>query len=683
MANDLANYYSGITSIMVNEKNAYELKGKFLDDLHKNAFSGTNGKMRLYTTKLWIYSLKELCGTTGSWGSNEIEPTNEETSDLEETNHNDEQEIGEIFRIKTNLFDYETPLCKKFKEFNYLLKINPHLLTKYIEGFKTYDEYKDDWIYEWNENVPWVHEKLWTDTGVWNELALVVYYCKPFNYKSGYSEWPTCSWKEDGYYNGGNLPRAYIVGNTLLYQDLEWYDALMDSELKDEALRNKAIMEGLINEDDESSNYGWRRWDGYEIADHDQEEREYEYEHEDEDEERCELFDDHELPVCNIRRFKMIKYSFGDDKEYVVIKEDEYDDLNSTSKDACRAYQEIFCMIDEGWMDLAERKEIDNVGGESMIWKSRSVRILELKQRYFEDYCSDDQYVVSIKEDTAYLCLLSPETTKETRPICHIQERQYAVFKLYRNKIFWKISNVVPTPRNPQYAWNESNINTIVHVLDYFHHASRLRFNMSKSKLLGISVDGDKVVQAARKIGCVTLQTPFKYLGLKVDDLMSRIQSWNETARVVKAIHGGDEKIGKKAKLTFSSLWLDIVHEVELLKDREVEGTLLIDMKDRWTWSLEGLGNFSVASVRKLLDGNMLPEWIKAMPIKAAESSRHIFFSCRIAREILHKISRWWDGSYMELSSYEEWLDWILNIRISVKHKKILEGVYYAMWWHI
>ncbi|GKE52725.1 hypothetical protein Tco_1487881, partial [Tanacetum coccineum] len=85
------------------------------------------------------------------------------------------------------------------------------------------------------------------------------------------------------------------------------------------------------------------------------------------DKERCELFDDHELPVCNIRRFKMTKYSFRDDEEYVAVKEEEYDDLTSTTKDACRPYQEIFCMMDEGWMDLAERKEIDNVGGESTI----------------------------------------------------------------------------------------------------------------------------------------------------------------------------------------------------------------------------------------------------------------------------------------------------------------------------
>ncbi|GKE03331.1 hypothetical protein Tco_1395349 [Tanacetum coccineum] len=41
---DIANYYSGIESIMVNGKRAYELKGKFLANLLDNAFSGTNGE---------------------------------------------------------------------------------------------------------------------------------------------------------------------------------------------------------------------------------------------------------------------------------------------------------------------------------------------------------------------------------------------------------------------------------------------------------------------------------------------------------------------------------------------------------------------------------------------------------------------------------------------------------------
>ncbi|GJU45543.1 hypothetical protein Tco_1202809 [Tanacetum coccineum] len=223
-------------------------------------------------------------------GSDEIKPTNDETSNLEETDHDNEQEI------------------------------DPDLLTKDIEGFKTYEEFKGDWIYEWNNDVPWVHEKPWTNYGAWNEPTQVTDCCKPFNYKTRCSEWPTCGWREDGYCNRGNLPGAYIIGNSLHYQNYEWYKALKDGELKEEALRNKAIIEGTIDDDDESI---------------------------DERQEICSN-ETHELPICNIRRFEMIKYSFGDDKEYVAVKEDGYDDLTSTRKYACRAYQEIFHMMDEG-----------------------------------------------------------------------------------------------------------------------------------------------------------------------------------------------------------------------------------------------------------------------------------------------------------------------------------------------
>nr|GEU97635.1 hypothetical protein [Tanacetum cinerariifolium] len=85
-------------------------------------------------------------------GDDEVELTDEEFSD-------NEDEVAEVFRIDTNIFDFQTPMCKAFKEFNYLLQIDPDLLTKDIEGFKTYEEYKDDWIYEWNKDVPWVDEK--------------------------------------------------------------------------------------------------------------------------------------------------------------------------------------------------------------------------------------------------------------------------------------------------------------------------------------------------------------------------------------------------------------------------------------------------------------------------------------------------------------------------------------------
>ncbi|GJY86029.1 hypothetical protein Tco_0500055 [Tanacetum coccineum] len=217
-------------------------------------------------------------------GSDEIEPTDNESSDLEEIDHDDEQEISEIFRIETNLFNYEKPMCKEFKEFNYLLKIDPDLFTKDIKGFKTYEEFKDGWIYEWNKD------------------------------------------------------------------DYEWYEALKDSELKEDALRNKAIMEGLIG--DESH--------------HEADERE----------ELCEI---HELPVCNMRKFKMIKYSFGQDKEYVAVKEDEYDGLIRTSIDARRAYQEIFRIMDEGWMTSIRRpwKQINIDEYWWRIYKSGDLEVLE------------------------------------------------------------------------------------------------------------------------------------------------------------------------------------------------------------------------------------------------------------------------------------------------------------------
>ncbi|GJU39915.1 hypothetical protein Tco_1192872 [Tanacetum coccineum] len=288
-----------------------------------------NKTMDHYTMKaLWIYWIR---------GDDEVELTDEESSD-------DMDEVAKVFRIDTNLFDFETPMCKAFKEFNYLLQIDLDLLTNNIEGFNTYEDYKNDWIHEWNKDVPWVDEKPWINTGVWTKPTPVKHNCKPFNYKTVCSKWPTCSWKDDEYCNGENLPGTYIIGNQLHYQDLEWYEALENSELKDEALRNKAIMEGFIKEDNDESHYKQeRRWNIYTNYDD-----AYEIDHE--DNEREELCEVHDLLVCNVRRYMMIKYSFNNDEEYVAVKEDEYDDLTITRKEAYQAYQEIFRIMDEEWM---------------------------------------------------------------------------------------------------------------------------------------------------------------------------------------------------------------------------------------------------------------------------------------------------------------------------------------------
>ncbi|GJT35526.1 hypothetical protein Tco_0925945 [Tanacetum coccineum] len=200
-----------------------------------------HGTMDWYTKNaLWIYWAR---------GDDEVELSDKESSDSNDENLIDENEVAEIFWIETNVFDFETPTSIAFKQFNYLSQIDPDVPTKYIDGFNTYDQYKDDWIYEWNKDVPWVYEKLWTDNGAWKE--------------------PT--------------------------------------------------------------------HDDYEEANSNGEEREYK--NEQDDEERHELCDDdtQELPVWRIKRYMMIKYSFGGDEKYVAIKEDEYDDFTSTSEETCHA----------------------------------------------------------------------------------------------------------------------------------------------------------------------------------------------------------------------------------------------------------------------------------------------------------------------------------------------------------
>nr|GEX11484.1 RNA-directed DNA polymerase, eukaryota, reverse transcriptase zinc-binding domain protein [Tanacetum cinerariifolium] len=76
--------------------------------------------------------------------------------------------------------------------------------------------------------------------------------------------------------------------------------------------------------------------------------------------------------------------------------------------------------------------------------------------------------------------------------------------------------------------WSNRNIDTLMYMLKCFHRASGLSINLNKSKLMGISVSDDKVEEAAIRLGCGVLNTPFNYLGSKVGVCMSRTQYWNE-----------------------------------------------------------------------------------------------------------------------------------------------------------
>ncbi|GJU12862.1 retrovirus-related pol polyprotein from transposon TNT 1-94 [Tanacetum coccineum] len=182
----------------------------------------------------------------------------------------DWDEIAEIFMIGTDIFQFKTPLCEAFKDFNYLLNIAVDVLTNDIPGFKTYDEYKDAWIYEWNKDVPWVANRPWLDYGPWIEPSDdIEHVCKPFRFKNRHDMWPTCNWKMEKYCNGGNSLRVIRIGDMIYFENYEWYENIENGELKDEALNVKAVLEGSKKAKKESSKGPLiDAWEDFERANH-------------------------------------------------------------------------------------------------------------------------------------------------------------------------------------------------------------------------------------------------------------------------------------------------------------------------------------------------------------------------------------------------------------------------------
>nr|GFB13540.1 RNA-directed DNA polymerase, eukaryota [Tanacetum cinerariifolium] len=94
----------------------------------------------------------------------------------------------------------------------------------------------------------------------------------------------------------------------------------------------------------------------------------------------------------------------------------------------------------------------------------------------------------------------------------------------------------------------------------------------------------------------------------------------------------------------------------------QLEDVQLVNKRDRWAWSLNGSGEYSVASIRRLLDDIRLPE--VSSQTREVESVSHVFFSCYVAKDNLKKVCRWWNVDFAEVSSYDEWLLWISSLRI-------------------
>nr|GFC38718.1 hypothetical protein [Tanacetum cinerariifolium] len=141
-------------------------------------------------------------------------------------------------------------------------------------------------------------------------------------------------------------------------------------------------------------------------------------------------------------------------------------------------------------------------------------------------------------------------------------------------------------------------------------------------------------------------------------------------ASVIKALHGEDGKIGKKIKTSYPSIWLSIIHGVNTsLWDVAWRGDVAFKVLVPRLYALESMkniyvasklshecsGEFSVSSVRKVIDATLVPK------------------DTMKTSELMRKITRWWDMDYMEINSFEEWLEWVSSIRLPLKQKQIFE----------
>nr|GEV78368.1 RNA-directed DNA polymerase, eukaryota [Tanacetum cinerariifolium] len=81
---------------------------------------------------------------------------------------------------------------------------------------------------------------------------------------------------------------------------------------------------------------------------------------------------------------------------------------------------------------------------------------------------------------------------------------------------------------------SNANLSGITKILQCFSLLSGLKINLKKSHLLGVRLPSEVVHDAAENLGCSTMKTPFKYLGVMVGGNCSKVQAWDDTISKVK-----------------------------------------------------------------------------------------------------------------------------------------------------
>nr|GEY76302.1 RNA-directed DNA polymerase, eukaryota [Tanacetum cinerariifolium] len=225
--------------------------------------------------------------------------------------------------------------------------------------------------------------------------------------------------------------------------------------------------------------------------------------------------------------------------------------------------------------------------------------------------------------------------------------------------------------------WSDSNISTLIHVLDCFHKAViemededafGWRLTLIKSVLGSMPIFHMSMFKVPSGIlrNLESIRGKF-FNGHEMSSNKASWTQWNKRflahdsslwSRVVKAIHGVDGNIDGNSRKGVNTCWTRIINEVKVMKDKGIdlmaftnkkirngmstsfwdevwcEGGKLKDRiprgglemsqvedignlvssvalnqaQDRWQWTLDVSGVYSVASLRNMLDARLLPK---------------------------------------------------------------------------
>ncbi|GJW93869.1 hypothetical protein Tco_0173541 [Tanacetum coccineum] len=238
--------------------------------------------------------------------------------------------------------------------------------------------------------------------------------------------------------------------------------------------------------------------------------------------------------------------------------------------------------------------------------------------------------------------------------------------------------------------WNKANAKSLMCILKCFEEVSGLRVNYNKSKIYGIGVNEDDILDMARWMGCDVGEFSFAYLGLPIGENMRRVNAWNPVGNGRRDKGGGVwcdiAKNGVEINglgVDFSSSYVGVVGDGRDI--RSVRGGVTKEFEDLLTIvGIDGGGH--LVKTASLRSKSYLEALKGRLPVKVeldrrgidlnsilypsynniGETCAHSLITCDIATSAWDKTFSWWKVGTVNAFSIDEFFSSNGNVNVPI-----------------